>query len=995
MTFQNWFFMEFYGLVNAATSVLQQYCKERITFMSRKSILKTIGSISLAAAMLVQTATVAGAQTLADRLNYTDSSAVSDILYDTYYYNEYLKDNKMDTEGSFESDIDLFSYVAGNPLVKEDKEKGKVIYTDHANADVTYKITVPADGLYEFFVEYYCVDGNSQDIARGIMIDGEYPFDEAKNVFFQRSFIDSAKPKTNNLGDEVMPSQVEVKEWKTTAIYDNGGMYGEPLKFALTAGEHQLTLVFINQPVLISKITIKSAKNLPSYKQVEAEYKEKGYKNVKDSVRFEAESFDNILNKSASSILIASDSDATMTPLAITSRKYNGIGGGTWNSGGDSITWKFEVKKAGLYKLALRSVQNANNGMPASRRIEIDGEIPFAEMADYVFEYDPKWQTNTIADKKGNPYLFYLDEGEHTLKMTAVNGGITDIIHKVSEANSMLSNCYQNIVMVTGQSPDLNYDYELDKSIPSLLDDIRAIINVLVDCVNGLHKLTNETATVENSIRQAIDTLKGYYDDVDAIPSGLTDFTSTLTNMGDWLTTLKTQQLFLDYIVFAAPDEELANPKQTFIDLVVNTFKNLFLSYTKDYNAVGSLNGEVGETTKELEVWLSKSKEWAEIIKDLADGEFAIEHNVNLKVNLLPEGAFAGTVNTLLLAVNANQEPDVVLNMAPGNTAEYAIRGVIKNLAEYKDFEEAKKYTLSQLYNSISYGGGVYGMPETIEFKSLIYRTDIFEKLKIDVPDTWDEVYNEMLPKLYQNNLQMYIPVDFNLFLFQNGGQIYTDDLKKSALDSDASFRAFDQFIGNYQDYGFPYQVSFLNRFRTGEVPVGIGGMADYLTIAYGASELVGKWAIAPIPANVNADGSLNRSTGAALGTVSVIMETTTEPELSWEFLKWWTSADTQSQYGQRLESVLGLSARWGTANLEAYRSLPWSVSELEVIETSWKGVVETPYVPGSYFTTRHMTNAISRCMTGGYKPRASLEEAIEAINIELERKREDLGLDD
>ena len=217
--------------------------------------------------------------------------------------------------------------------------------------------------LDEFFVEYYCVDGNSQDIARGIMIDGEYPFDEAKNVFFQRSFIDSAKPKTNNLGDEVMPSQVEVKEWKTTAIYDNGGMYGEPLKFALTAGEHQLTLVFINQPVLISKITIKSAKNLPSYKQVKAEYKEKGYKNVKDSVRFEAESFDNILNKSASSILIASDSDATMTPLAITSRKYNGIGGGTWNSGGDSITWKFEVKKAGLYKLALRSVQNANKNI--------------------------------------------------------------------------------------------------------------------------------------------------------------------------------------------------------------------------------------------------------------------------------------------------------------------------------------------------------------------------------------------------------------------------------------------------------------------------------------------------------------------------------------------------------------------------------------------------------------------------------------------------------
>lgn len=961
--------------------------------MGRKSILKTIGSFSLAAVLLFESATLVGAQSLADRLNYKDDSAVADILFDTYYYSEYIKDNDLGTKASFEGNVDVLSYVAGNPQIRDDAEKGKVIYTDHQNRDVEYTVTVPQDGLYEIYVDYYCIDGNMQDVSRGIKIDGKYPFEEAKNIFFKRSFLDANKPKSNNLGDEVMPSQVEVKRWNTTAVYDNAGMYGEPLKFALTAGQHTLSFVYINQPVLFSKITVKSARDIPSYKELKAEYKSNGYKNASKDIRFEAEDFDSIYNKSASSILIASDSDATMTPLSITSKKFNGIGGGTWNSGNKSITWKFNVEEAGLYKLALRSVQNANSGMPSSRRIEIDGQIPFEEMAEYTFEYDPKWQTNTISNGK-EPYLFYLDKGEHLLTMTVVNGDITDIIHNVNKANTMLSNCYQNIVMVTGQSPDVNYDYELDKSIPALIDDLQDIIDVLNGCIKKLQKITNKTATIENSIRQAITTLEGYRDDPDAIPTGLTDFTSTLTNMGEWLSTLKTQFLFVDYITFAKPQKELANPKQTFIDLIVNTFKNLILSYTKDYNAVGSLNGETGENAKDLEVWLSKSKEWAEIIKDLADSEFAIEHNVNLKVNLLPEGAFAGTVNTLLLSVNAGKEPDVVLNMAGNNTAEYAIRGVIKDLTTYKDFNEHKNYTFDALYNPISYDGSVYGLPETMEFKALIYRTDVFEKLHIDVPNTWDDIYNVTLPKLYQHNLQMYIPVNFHLFLYQNGGQLYTDDRRKSALDSDASFRAFDQLIGNYKDYGFPYNVSFINRFRTGEAPIGIGGMADYLTIAYGASELVGKWAIAPVPATVNADGTLNRSTGEALGTVSVIMQTTTEPELSWEFLKWWTSADTQSQYGQRLESILGLSARWGTANIEAYRSLPWSTDELAVIEQSWKGIVEAPYVPGGYFTTRHMTNAISRCMTGNYKPRASLEESIEAINIELERKREELGLD-
>jgi ABC-type glycerol-3-phosphate transport system substrate-binding protein len=230
--------------------------------------------------------------------------------------------------------------------------------------------------------------------------------------------------------------------------------------------------------------------------------------------------------------------------------------------------------------------------------------------------------------------------------------------------------------------------------------------------------------------------------------------------------------------------------------------------------------------------------------------------------------------------------------------------------------------------------------------------------------------------------------------LYQNGGRYYNDLGTASELDSDIAVNVFKMFCNYYTDYKLDRATSVEERFRTGESPIIIADYTTYNNFAVSAPDIAGLWSFTQIPGTVQEDGSIDRSV-ACTGLATMIMSDTKYPEESWEFLKWWTSADTQSQYGQRLESVLGLSARWGTANLEAYRSLPWSVSELEVIETSWKGVVETPYVPGSYFTTRHMTNAISRCMTGGYKPRASLEEAIEAINIELERKREDLGLDD
>ncbi len=960
--------------------------------MSGKAILKMLVSGFLAVSLIAQP-TVLAAPTLADRLEYDDNSAVSDILFDTYYYSDYIKDNSAENTVSGETvklDLFNFTHTGTAPELRQDKERGQVLYWGDECTGITYKINVPKAGNYELYFDYYAIDGNSQSIARGVKIDGKYPFEESKNFFLRRGFVDSGDPKKNNLGDEVMPAQTEIKKWNKTAVFDNNGMYHTPLTFVLSAGEHTVTIEYINQPVLIAEICFTGASDIPTYSEIQKQYKEKGYKSATESVRFEAEDRENILSKSESSILIASDSDSTMTPKAITSKKFNYIGGGTWNGGGESVSWRFTTKQSGLYKIAFRSVQNANAGMPSSRRIEIDGKVPFAEVASYNFEYSPKWQTNTLSDGD-KPYLFYLEEGEHTLTVTAVNGKMTDIIHKVTEANSMLSNAYQNIVMVTGQSPDVNYDYELDKSIPSLEGSLQDIVDVLDECIKQLKKATNDTATLENSIRQVKSTIEGYRDDMDAIPTGLADFTSALTNMGDWLSTLQTQFLAVDYIELAPENKELDDPRQSFIDRFVSAIRNLILSYTKDYNAIGSIN-DSGEGTKELEVWLSKSKEWAEILKDLADGEFAAQNNVNLKMNMLPEGAFSGVVNTLLLAVNAGNEPDVVLNMDPTNTVEYAVRGAIYDLNSFKDFNDVKGYTIEELYKPISYDGGVFGLPETMGFKVIIYRTDVFEKLHIDVPNTWDEVYNDMLPKLYQYNLQMYVPQDFTIFLFQKGGQYYNAEGTKSALDSDSAFMAFEQFIGNYNDYGFPYNISFYNRFRTGEVPIGIGTMAEYLTVSYGAPELSGKWAIAPIPATVQEDGSLNRTFGGGIGTTSVIMSTAEDPELAWEFLKWWTDSETQSEYGRRLESILGLSARWSTANIEAFKTLPWSTSDLKVITQSFENIRETPYVPGGYFTTRHMTNAIARCITGNYTPRESLEETVEQINIELERKRADLG---
>ena len=60
----------------------------------------------------------------------------------------------------------------------------------------------------------------------------------------------------------------------------------------------------------------------------------------------------------------------------------------------------------------------------------------------------------------------------------------------------------------------------------------------------------------------------------------------------------------------------------------------------------------------------------------------------------------------------------------------------------------------------------------------------------------------------------------------------------------------------------------------------------------------------------------------------------------------------------QEMEALMGPSARYPTANLEAFSNLPWPVSDYKALSEQFKHVRAIPQVPGGYFTARHLNNA-------------------------------------
>ena len=112
-----------------------------------------------------------------------------------------------------------------------------------------------------------------------------------------------------------------------------------------------------------------------------------------------------------------------------------------------------------------------------------------------------------------------------------------------------------------------------------------------------------------------------------------------------------------------------------------------------------------------------------------------------------------------------------------------------------------------------------------------------------------------------------------------------------------------------------------------------------------------------------------------------------------WEFLKWWSSTETQVRFGREMEALLGASARYATANQNAFCQLAWTTDAIAVLKEQWNQTVGIREVPGGYYTGRHVTNAIRKCLNEKDDPRETILDYVILINDELTKKRKEFGL--
>lgn len=905
--------------------------------------------------------------------------------------------------------VDLLSYVSGEDVKPSEEVKG-ALYTE-SGSTVTWEINVPESGFYNVFMEYLTVESRGVAIERAFYINGKLPFADAETLTFTRIWTDDGEVRVDNQGNEIRPTQKEIYGWQSSYFRDNMGYIVEPYRFYFEKGKNEITLEGVNEPMVIGSLTLTGVSEKISYEDYLAQQpsvnaSEEGLQYLKV-----VQGEDSTIRSESSLYAKYDRSSPTTQPNSVTTTVLNYVGGDAWRASGQWIEWDIDVPEDGFYNITIKARQNYQRGSVSSRSLYIDGEIPFKEAQEISFEYGNEWSCQTVSDENGEAYQFYLTEGTHTLRLEATLGGMGSILEDLEDSTFRLNQIYRQVLVYIGANPDKYRDYNLEKVYPEIIEAMDLESKRLYKIIDDTVALTGQKGDKIATAQTIADQLERFVDRPDKISVEFVNFKDNITSLGTAMLSMSETKLDVDYLVVSGVEAEVAKDEAGLWASIWHEIKSFAASFVVDYDAVGDVYDDK-DAEDVVKVWVLTGRDQGTILKTMIDDTFTPDTGIRVNVEIVAADA-------LLSAVVAGRGPQVVLSVGADQPVNYALRNAVEDLTQFEDLDQVLSSYTESSYRQYSLDGSVYAVPETMTFNVMFYREDILEQLGLEPPQTWNELI-EMLPTIQGNNMSIGIPSaagssgsaaasttiasnapDLSMYfsmLFQNGGDLYNEKGTKTTVDSEAGVEAFSDYISYFNDYGIPTYFDFISRFRSGEMPIGIASYSTYNTLMVSAPEIKGLWDFTMIPGtektDENGNNYIDRSdmiTGAA-----TMMIKTEDEELrnnAWEFMKWWADADTQVRFGREIEALLGSSARYATANIDAFSNLAWSADDIEVLMEQWQWTVGIREVPGGYYTGRHITNAIRKVINDKDDPRETIQDYSITINEEIIKKRNEFGL--
>ena len=913
-----------------------------------------------------------------------------DILQDSL-------DNPRNTYYDFLEDVTIdYSLPSADAELISAENTERYGYTGAKVADVstdmsaTYQVDIAEAGYYNINLDYIVVGQVLNNVTVSVAINDEFQFDDARTVDVVLYWRDRTKEFTvDTYGDESLPQQEKIEEWRPLELYNNTYTTNEPLLFHFDEGINTITIENVSSGgLMLGDMTVAPPEYIPTYAEYTAMHSGEA---DPTSIYINAIEY---TEKNSSYVRLFSFGDPSLDPYDTVYKKLNVIDGNAWYKAGQEVTYEVEVEQSGMYDLTLHFA-NYKTDFDVFRSVKINGEVPYQEFLSYGIPHTPtNWDNHTLQDEEGNPYQVYLEAGTHTITFRAEKAALSRHLRDIQLLIDHINQFALDIIKITGKDIDRDRTWELTKYLPEtetyLLSYYAIIRRTVVDL--SVYSDKDDLSTTLSNLKKAAFEFEKMLEDPDELPLYLNNLYSGTQSvtllLGNTLDNLNNQQLFLNAF-YVSNNNEFNRPTAGIFRRVLSSMDGFINSYFSD-------KFRIENNEDAIDVWVNRPITYVDIMQKMADANFTAENGVEVKISVMPDP------NKLILANSAGNTPDVALGLLSYMPFDLAIRGALQDLSEFDDFwMYANNFAPGAMVPYIL-EDGVYAMPETLEFHALVYRKDVFNALNLDVPDTWDDVVG-ILPTLQRYDMNFYYPTSGGTSLkwfyqttpliFQNGGTLYSPDGLSTTINSEESYEGLKLLGELYTTYSLPEQVPlFYNSFRYNKLPVGIIDFNIYMQLKNAAPELVGQWEIAPYPGIYNEETDTVERWFVGNGTGGVMFKDSDNQEDAWEFMKWWMSTETQTEFAYTLQSTYGPEFLWLSGNINAVENTPLDNDDLQIILEQITWLRDVPRTPGQYMLERGLSDIWNTVTFDGVPVRVAIDRQVIIINREITRKMTEFG---
>lgn len=960
--------------------------------MRRKQRVRT-AAFFLSAVMATSGVPVSAAE---EAEEHTDSAVTANYITDEDFTNDMISKNYTAVNGISETPLyegeiveipvaGAFEAVSGTKTASDNFGYRSEVPCLTVGESGKLLVEAPEKARYCISMDYLDAGDTVLPVEFSLKVNGDYPFYELRDVTMEAQWKDPAEEAFDRYGNQIVPVPEKIREWNNKFVMDSTCRRTLPLAVELEEGVNELDISMLEGTMLLGNIYLNPVRELTGYENP-------GKAEGSEMIILQGEDMD---TKNASSIRATCEYDIDLEPYEVKTKKLNTIDSASFSDAGSKVTYKFNVEQAGNYYLSMKYQQSEKADFPVFVNVEIDGEIPGKEFFNCPLKYGKKYQNLTFKDGDDKPLAIMLEAGEHTVSFTIAEDPLREVLEGVDEIMNGVNSLNLQITKVAGTNKDKYRDLDIEAYIPDAITRMEEYADKL-DALCESMKVYNPDVKeigVFSSAGVASKQLRSLAAEPDELAYRIAELTTSTNSVNQFLAnlidSLNKNQLAIDRIFLHQEGASLPE-NSNILESGAASAKRFATSFASQAYSTSNTDPE------HLQVWVNRSRQYLEIMQKMIDEDFTAKTGIEVDLALMPDQ------NKLILANASGDAPDIATGINYAVPFELGIRGAIKDLTEFDDFADIADRFEEGLLIPSTIENGIYSLPETMNFWVLYVRTDIFDQLGLEVPDTIQELKN-ILPSLQMRGMNFYYPTAGMLamrnfhgttpLILQNGGSLYNEFAGDSNLTSEESVKGFKELTELFTIYNLPKDIpNFYQHFRNGSLPIGISDYAVYNMLLNAAPEIANSWNIYAVPGTMDENGDIKRYTSGGAESTVMFHSDEEREEKAWEFMKWWSSADVQAEFGQTLQITYGSTFMWNTANKEAFELLPWKTRDKSTILEQAEWIYEAPRLPGSYMVEREISNAYNSVVVDGKNLRRTLDNAAKRINRETERKLEEFG---